>query len=345
MRILFIDRSTLVEDVFELEKRPRGGTVNSLFEVTDYLSSVGHYVEVLSDIEQPSMSRYGTMWENEPTHDKWDVIVCNRGIGDGYPMFNAKKRILWTHDLVHAGFIPTPKMMQAFHTVFMSRYSMQTWKQFYKHISEYTIIPNGVDPSIYSPVKDRDFDKVVYFSHPNRGLSKLPIIADTVNAKLQRPIEFIAYSNKSMYPNEKNIDIGDIEFKADYESDKHLKIEQPITKLEMRDKIGNAGLMVMPTGLPETCSNSILQSLAFGIPVVTTGGLGSAQEFVKHRQNGMLTKRIPNDYMVYTHEVIKILCEVLSNKPLYSKLVRGAKNTRILSWLQVGQKWDKLISR
>lgn len=346
MDILFIDRSTKVKSAKELYERPRGGTVNSLFEVSDYLSRQGHEVHVLSDIESPGYSICGTAWFNEPVKDHYDAVIMNRGIGDGYPSISAKKRILWTHDLCHSGFIPEPKLMKAIHTVFMSLYSMSTWREFYRDINKYSIIPNGVDDSKYGRhLVNKRQDKVIYFSHPNRGLSRLPLIADAVNARVKREIEFVAYSGECMYPNEHGFSNDDNEFSLNYSESNHLKIEKPINSRLLSDKIKSSSLMIMPTGIPETCANTVLQSLACGTPVITTGNLGSMGEWVKHRKNGMLTNRIPNDYMIYTMEIVRNVVEVLENPELHRKLIKGAFRTKIHSWDEIGRKWEKLITR
>ena len=107
MRILFIDRSTKLETVLDLMRKARGGMVASLFQITDYLSK-NHDVYVLSDIKSAGCTKSGTKWLKE-VYGQFDVLVTNRGTGDGYPDIEARKRVLWTHDLPHMGMIPEPK--------------------------------------------------------------------------------------------------------------------------------------------------------------------------------------------------------------------------------------------
>ena len=64
MRILFYDESTKLETVHDLETKPRGGMVTSLFKVTDYLSRKGHDVVVFSDITKTGVTEHGTAWTN-----------------------------------------------------------------------------------------------------------------------------------------------------------------------------------------------------------------------------------------------------------------------------------------
>jgi hypothetical protein len=135
VRICFLDRSTKLDTVHDLETRPRGGMVSSLFKVSDYLSQRGHDVWVLGDVKQGGITSHGTKWINWYWwHEaECDVLVCNRGI-NGFDI-QAKHRVLWTHDLPHAGFYPEPKNAKAFSaTVFMSKYAERIWRYYYKDI-------------------------------------------------------------------------------------------------------------------------------------------------------------------------------------------------------------------
>jgi glycosyltransferase involved in cell wall biosynthesis len=343
MRLLFVDASTKLKTVRDLETKPRGGMVQSLFKVTDYLASRGHKVFVLSDIESAGKTQAGTMWIHEPV-GQFDVLVANRGTGLGYPSIDARSRVLWTHDLPHNGFIPEPETIKRFaYTVFMSEYAERIWREFYRHIGRSVTIPNGVDKSVFYP-REKQLDYLIYFSHPSRGLKKLPFIADAVNAAYPG-IKFRSYSNaKTVYPGES----GEDDHGEQYEVDgigEHLERCEPLPTHRIAEEVGKAGLCVLPSGYPEICSNSVLQALASGTPVITTGGLGSTPEWVRHRKSGMLTKFQPADYMIHTLEMVRNVVEVLRDERLHRKLIKGALRTRIYDWSQIGARWEKLLGR
>jgi len=336
-----------------METKPRGGMVNSLFKVTDYLSEHGAAVWVYSDIKQPGIRRSGVLWDNRPPRKGVDILVCNRGTGNGCLDVNARKRILWTHDLPHSGFIPNPKTIKGFAaTVFMSRYAERVWRTFYRDIGKSAIIPNGVDRCLFyprSPV-EKDLDSLIYFCHPNRGLKRLPLIFDSVQAKIDRPLTMNAYSGKirSMYPAETgNDDHLDTDWAINYDTSKEtgFAIKDPLPTKEIAEEVGKAGIFVMPTAFPEICSNSVLQALACGTPVVTAGNLGSACEWVENGYNGMLTKFQCQDYMVFQMEMVRNCVEILKNKAFHSALCRQAAQTKILSWEEVGKQWMKLLKK
>lgn len=340
MRFLFIDGSTHLETVFDLEKRARGGMVASLFKVSDYLASVGHDVTVLSDIEHTGVTKAGTKWLHE-AFGRYDGLICNRGIGDGYPQIDAGARFLWTHDLPHAGFIPEPRTIRAFAcTVFMSDYAERIWRTFYRDIDASTIIPNGVDRSVFYP-REKQNDLLIYASAPNRGLERLPFIFDAIAEAVPATLSFEAYSNLAvLHPGE-----GADAF--DYEAIRSSKVRlmPPVAQARYAEVLGRASLMILPSAYPEICSNNILQALASGTPVITTGDLGSAPEWVSHGRNGYLTEFQPHDYMIYTMEIVRSAVQYLTNDALRARLRRGAETTKIPSWQEIGHRWERMLSR
>ena len=104
--------------------------------------------------------------------------------------------------------------------------------------------------------------------------------------------------------------------------------------------------MILPTSYPEICSNTILQSLASGTPIITTGNLGSADEWVVHEFNGWLTKFQVHDYMIHTLEMVRGATRILDNEKLHRKMIKRCLRTRhIYSWQEIGEKWDKMFRK
>ena len=340
MRIAFIDLSTRLETVYDLESRPRGGMVSSLFKVSDYLARFAD-VEVLSDIELEGETEAGVKWRKEP-HGPYDVLITNRGIGSGYSYIQARHRVLWTHDLPHVGFIEEPKTMKAFSaTVFMSRYAEKIWRAMFPAIGRSFMIPNGVDRDLFRP-KDKDLNYLIYISAPNRGLKRLPFLFDCIQSRTGRPIYMTAFSNLSrLHPNE----VGERdEFEQDYKavSESQVTLCDPVPQAELASELGAAGLMILPTEYPEICSNSILQALSCGVPIVTTGHLGSAHEWI-NRSNGRLTEFHPHDYMIYQMEIVRHATTILNDENLHRRMVDGACRSDVLTWDEIGAKWWRML--
>jgi glycosyltransferase involved in cell wall biosynthesis len=337
MKIIFLDFSTKLKTIKDLESQARGGMVTSLFRVSDALSQLGNEVFVVSDIKNNGMTKAGVIWcaENEGCWlkgEQWDFLVLNRGIGEGYVGINAKHRILWTHDLPHNGFIQEPKMMNVFSgVVFMSRYAEHIWRSFYRTIGRSFFIPNGVDKDLFYP-RPKNYEYLIFGSAPNRGLKRLPLIYDAIKSRLSdRRIIFNAYSNMaSMHPNESAMEH---DYAQEYTKVRECGVDltDPLPQPEFAKALGHAGLMILPTDYPEICSNSILQSLASGTPVITTGGIGSALQV--------------HDYMIHTLEMVRNSVKVLENRELHQLMIKGAAKTKIFSWGEIGAQWQKMLKK
>jgi len=348
MKITFFDNSTALKTIHDLETGARGGMISSLFAVSGGLSLLGHDVSVLSDIENTGTTNTNVYWGalEEVADHTCDVLVCNRSTtDDGLCGIRAKHRVLWTHDLPHSGFIPKPKVINAFdRVVFMSKYAESVWRTFYPLIRKSEYIPNGVDKSIFYP-REKDHDYIIYGSAPNRGLQYLNLILTALKNRVRPSLYLKAFSNlQILHPKETtNREINMIEnynwTKAD-----DVQLFDPLPQNQWADELGKAGIMIMPTSYPEICSNVILQSLASGTPIVTTGNLGSVPEWVISGRNGVLTNYLPNDYMVHTIEIVRGARDVLTNRKVHDRMIRHTANTRnIWSWEDVIFKWDKML--
>lgn len=349
LRILFFDISTALTTVRDLETTGRGGMVASLFKVSDYLAGRGHDVTVLGGIETPGTTASGVRWFNRetfPWDERFDVLVMNRGTSDGLPRISARRRVLWTHDLPHNGMIPEPKTIKAFSaTVFMSRYAEDIWRCFFRDIGRSFLIPNGVDRGMFYP-REKDPNYLIFASAPNRGLKRLPFIFDATTTRLpNRPLYLRAFSNMvALHPHEERNEEQD-GFALVYKdvADSSVDLRMPVPQHELAEELGRAGLMVMPTDYPEICSNVILQALASGTPVVTTGGIGSAGEWIRDGRNGRLTRHMPVDYMIHTVEMVRAIVETLEDERVHRRLIRGAVGTRVMTWDEVGAEWERML--
>lgn len=354
-KIWFFDNSTCLESTDDLKTRARGGMVSSLFRIPDELAKLGYDCRVYADIKTEGVTASGIRWipYNQFPTDEADYLVCNRGTGpDGFLMFKAKRRILWTHDLPHAGFIPEKKTVRAFHrTVFMSKYAERVWRALFEDIGRSVIIPNGVDKTVFYP-REKDLNYLIYGSAPNRGLNHLALIFESLRSRCRPELYMRAYTNMdTMHPKEAELDRRDLfwqsiiplHYKTCHEAG--IEVMDPLPQAQWAEEIGKSGLMIMPSDYAEICSNNVLQALASGTPVVTTGGIGSVGEWVKSGYNGYLSKWKRSDYMIHLVDLIRGAMRILNDEKLHRKMIKNAVKTKnILTWEEVARKWGKLLN-
>jgi glycosyltransferase involved in cell wall biosynthesis len=315
-------------------------------------------VSVWSDAEKGGTTPAGVRWHTVEDYDEvvrqgYDFLILNRGIGNGLPEVKAKHRVLWTHDLPHGGMAPRPEFLKALSaTVFMSKYAERVWRLYYHQIGRSFLIPNGVDKEMFHPQK-KDLNYLIFISAPNRGLDKLGVIYASIKKKVGRPLYMRAYSNmKILHPHDQEGDDiirhedGSVHFGQKYRNaaESGVEILDPLPQPLLAEELGRAGLMIMPTGYPEICSNAILQALASGVPIVTTGNLGSATEWIRHGWNGALTTTHLEDYTVHLIEIMRGAVVILENEKLHRAMIKNAERTKgIKTWEEIGTLWVRML--
>lgn len=353
MKVLFTDHTTMLTHLDDLNKTGRGGMVTSLRILPDVLSKLNIACSVLSDIKHHCTTDCGVEWWTRDEWDivagqEWDFLIFNRSAQNGFPEIRAKRRILWTHDLPHGGWIPNRKTIRAFTaTVFMSGYAERSWRYFYPDIGKSFTIPNGVDKTVFYP-REKDLNYLIYASAPNRGAKRIGLFFESLKSKVNPSLRMKAFTDMSkLHPAESEECEGweDV-YSVHYKSIEESGIERPgvVPQSVLAEELGRAGMMLLPTGYPEICSNIVLQSLQSGTPVVTTGHLGSACEWVEHKKNGMVTRFHLEDYMAYHMEFYSLAKEILKNTKLHLKLIEnGPKTKNLYTWEEIGRQWARML--
>lgn len=354
MRVLFIDWSTGFDSVDQIEQGLTGGRVTFLRELPGALSQLGFNCVVWSDVAVGGVTKDGVLWVPKEKHEfvlskKWDVLVCLRGIHTGWPEIEARHRVLCVRDLPHFGFLRQPKLMRAFAvTVAGSEYASRVWRCYCKEIKRVAVIPNGVDKSIFYP-RDKDPDYMIYASAPNRGLVRLPLQYEMLRNHVRQSLKLKAFSHLGkLHPGETKKDVYVDGYSVDYaeKNDSPMEWLDPVPQPQLAEELGRASLMLLPTSFPEICSNTVLQSLASGTPIITTGNLGATCEWVRHKWNGMLTQFAPHDYAVWDVEMVRHASEVLRDKKLHAKMIKNAAKTKgVYTWQEIGRQWERLLTR
>lgn len=317
---------------------PLNGRLTCLYNVSERLSDYGHTVEVVGRHPRFITSR-GVTWCNELRGD-YDALVSVRGY-TAAPEVTAKKRILWVRDLPHSGFCPEPEKLAGVQVVALSHYGARIWKDFYHTIGNVKVIPNGVDKKKFRvmPLYERNPKLFIFASNPNRGLDRLPLIFETL--RMQFPdAHLIAFSDReTLHPGETG-DYADTYKRCQKAG---IDLRPPLPPGGLSHWMRVAGAMVMPTDYPEICSNTVLQALACGCPVITTGRLGATAEWIQNGKNGLLTEYQKHDYQIFDLETTRLMAQVAAGGKPWQDLCRGAAKTPVWSWDNVAREWEGIL--
>ena len=190
------------------------------------------------------------------------------------------------------------------------------------------IIPNGVDSSFFSKVKQKK--------------GKSAVILFVGNFSWLQNREAVYFLIEKIWPNVKNkikdarlLIVGRNPSEGIRNLVRNFKVQLESNVNDIRDVYAKSDVMIAPIFGPGGTRYKILEAMASSLPVVTTG-MGAEGLPVKHREHIL----IANEQYTLTEQTIKLL----SDKKLRNKI---SENARLLvqkefDWRKISEKLDKL---
>jgi len=347
MRLVFID-STPGFSPDRKNTKATGGILNSLTIIPQYMASKGHEVWVASSypkIETTNGVHYHPI-EKRLDIPKWDVTILNRN-GVTSPLVSysheiGAKVVWWLHDIVDFRYLGDSSYKHVDKIIALSEYCKQSYASFYT-IPEYkfVIIPNGVDKKLFYPGKyeDRVKHRLMMASALIKGFTPIYDTWTNMKRKFLSPT-FTIYSSQNLH----GLEDSKIQkaFLNEMES-LDVSVQQPIPPHILADKMREAWILLMPNSYPEICSNLTLQAQACGLPVVSSN-IGSAPEFIKQGQTGIITPQSPHDLFWWVKEYVGSVIKLCEDDKLHKHISDNAPK-EVLSWDQVGEAWDENLQK
>ncbi len=344
MNILFSD-ATDNHNPKEINSRPTGGILTSLTLVPKYLASKGHEVYVFSEYGKTEIVDGVHYVEPNAAIPKWDVAVFNRNVIPAdfvdYSKSIGAKNIWWLHDVVQLSYLDDATYKRMDRIVALSEYCRDTYSNFYSlDPNKFSLIPNGVDTSLYYPgeYEDRDPNLWIMASAPVKGMLPVPALYDNLRRHLPG-LDFRIFSNQSLHgkPNRPEHDSF-----LRHMASKGARIQAPIPPTQLAELLRKAWCMVLPNTYPEICSNLLLQAQASGCPVLTSD-IGANPEFITNWETGvMTTKYKPHDLHAWVIEYTRLGLKLLLDQEKHEKISRQSIQVP-KTWVQIGEVWDELL--
>jgi len=344
MVILFIDE-TAGHNPHLRTSQPTGGILNSLTLIPEYLATKGHEVYVDSTYGKDELVNDVHYVAKGQAIPKWDAVVFNRNILPrefiAYSKEIGAKVIWWLHDVVQLTYLKDDTFKYVDRIIALSNYCRDTYSDFYQvEKSKFSVIPNGVDKTLFYPGSYESRNKQMIMMAGALVKGFLPIPALYENLKRHNPdIDFRIYSSQKLHglENDKNQQ-GFLDAMAK----EGAHIYQPVSQEVLAGLLRQATCLIMPNTYPEICSNLLIQAQASGCPVVTSD-IGSASEFIKHGQTGLITTQYkPHDMYSWIVEYINLVLDIYLNEELRKTISTNAPKN-VLDWNQVGEAWHNAI--
>ena len=347
MKLVFVD-ATSGFTLDRKEKKACGGILNSLTIIPKLLAQRGHDVTVKCSISEKAEVdgvKYMPVGLTELI-PKWDVIVLNRnGVTNpivGYAHQIKTKVVWWLHDIVDMRYLDDASYRKVDKIIALSDYCKTSYSKFYDIPEEkFAVIPNGVDKSRFYPGKyeDRKKYRMIWASAPIKGF--IPLEDTWTNVRRHfSSAELLIYASQGLHDKE---DSSDVKLFLNGMEELKASVMQPVSQEVLAEKMRGAWALLMPNSYPEICSNLILQAQACGLPVITSG-IGSAPEFVKNDETGVVTDFYPHDLWLWIKSYAEATVKLFKDEERHRRISELAPRD-VLSWEQVADKWDECLKQ
>lgn len=345
MRILFYD-ATPGFSIDRKDTKPCGGILTSLTIIPQYLASKGHEVVVKCTISEKQTVNGVEYIPNglKETMPKWDVIVLNRnGVNHSivdYSHSIGAKVYWWLHDIVDFRYLEDSAFKKVDKIIALSEYCKNSYSDFYDIPKDkFVVIPNGADTTVFYPGKYEDRKKHHFIMASALIKGTIPVYDAWMDVKRQFPSATMTiYSSQALH--EKNNSATQKAWLNEMEL-AGAKVQQPIPQSILADKMRHAWALLMPNSYPEICSNLLLQAQACGLPVISSN-IGSASEFIKHNETGILTEYAPHDLFLWIKKYSEAVVG-LSGDDNRHKFISTQSPKVVKNWKDTGEKWNELF--
>jgi len=162
-----------------------GGSEEAVIWLSELLAEKGWNVTVYanSGTEAKTYGKvtYKPYWSWN-YRDKQDAVIVWRNPGVLKYEINAPKILLDLHDVIPAAELNEDRLKRVTRIFVKSKYQRDLFPKVPDE--KFTILPNGIDPSIFQEPVERDLKLVVNTSAPNRGIAALTDMATRIKAEV-----------------------------------------------------------------------------------------------------------------------------------------------------------------
>jgi len=302
---------------------PLGGSEAAVAYMARAFARRGHHVTVFSHGEPgvfDNVLYQNTEHMNYMRADA-DVVISSRWPEAlAVPSAAGALRMLWCHDMPPH----TDALRVAAHIImFISRFQARSWNTFGESIFLST---DGVDTDLFHPVPgvQRDVNKLVWISNPDRGLPVAARIFQDIR-KRWPDLELHVFGRSAVYGWDANTERPFIPHEKYMDN---VFMHEPLPRARLAEELSTAWAMFYPTWWPETCCMSAIEAQASGVPVICSPE-GALPETVKGGVIGY-------DYLNAVSQ--------LRNPVKWAKTsLHGVAWASTLTWENIAEGWEELF--
>ena len=207
----------------------------------------------------------------------WDalVIVRDRTVYQMPTHKDVKTCIFWSHDLIAPDQIPYAYGIDRVNVGEWGADAFVALTPFHAAMSRVlqwpigpSIIHNGIDPELFKGEEERDHNRLIWTSNPNRGLMNGIRLFRTLRKDLPE-LELHVYGRSSVYGWTSGTDPMHEHYYLPYRDEPGVFLHDPLPKHLLARELMKSHALFYPTSWPETFSLAVLEAQAAGTPVIT----------------------------------------------------------------------------
>ncbi len=332
-----------------------GGSETAAVCMARELTKIGHKVTVLSqcgDMEGQYDGVNYAHFERATKHPEdfpSDIFISSRHPHVFEFPFKYKASFVWAHD-IHVGH-PTAKLGQQLLKVdrffclsnWHKEFFLETYPFLYK--DRIIVTKNGIDLNYFKELPQKEGNKLIYSSSPDRGLERLLDLFPRIRAEVpdaELHIYYGFHNWKKMAETFGNSEeLQKIKFFEDLLEEKSkqggIVYHGRVSKPELAHAFLTAKVWPYPTWFTETYCITAIEAQAAGCVPVTTA-LAALPETVSH---GFILKP-PNTAEEYGNAFVKRVVNLLQNEENRAKFAEAGREFtfKYHGWDQVASAWE-----
>jgi len=333
-----------------------GGVETTYLELSEELTKSGKNVFLFCNTNEPHIYKGVYYIPFTQIDDYWklnpDIIITSRWFDPFYVESSAKK-IIWFQDAFFGLPEGKPDLFSKADLVICS----SSWHKNYicerlgRSIKpeKLKVVPLGIRKSLFGQIVDRNPNKVIYSSNPDRGLEHLIDMWDEITERIPNIQLTVTYGWEGLKTWSGNSEWHDsikrLQNKCFEKKDQHKNIifTGRITKLKLAMEMLSSSLLVYPNNFWETFCLTALESQAAGTPMITTN-IGALQTVVNNDWNYLIdgSPRSESYQRTFIDKLVELMNDNQKRK-IWSEENRKKIYSLDCDWKDISGKWVELM--
>ncbi|UQZ90079.1 hypothetical protein C4J81_13050 [Deltaproteobacteria bacterium Smac51] len=334
-----------------LERGALGGSETAFIQITRALARRGHQVSAFNSSTKAGIYEgvaYYPFADSLPilAREHFDIFVVSRYCAFFNLPFMSDLKVLWNHDT-----LDNPKELRSVHDeidlfLVLSNFHKDNFLVRMPQIDDRLVVTrNGLDFDLMdrSAAPEKDPNKVIYASRPERGLKTL---LEDIWPRLHR-----AFPDLRLHVCGYNIKLDGIPAELEelyrhinvlLESTPGLVILGGLSKGEYYRHLSESSMMLYPSVFPEVSCLAALESQALGVPVLTSDAFALSESVLAPQTKIGGRPGSPQ----YVNDYVERAMEFLSNPAALEEIGRTSKEKirSRYSWDMIAAEWERMFN-